>query len=367
MRISSLDFLRGIAIILVLFRHHNYFEYLKKIGWIGVDLFFIISGFLVAGLFIEEYKNHKEVKPLQFLARRGFKIYPLYYILFLFTLLSQTIGGTSYKIKTILGDIFFLQNYLGTLNVHTWTLAIEEHFYFLLAALVVALIKFGKKETNPFKLIPLIFVFIFIICFAFRIYNALNFPYSYNTHLFPSHLRFDSLFFGVLISYYFHFKRRILENIVNGNIIILMVLSSLFIAPCLVYDLETPLISSLGITTLYIGLGGIFIIFILRINNNNVPKIIHPAYNFIASIGKYSYAIYLWHLTIHFYLEKILSLFLKENLEVIHLLIYITTSIFFGIFISRIIEGPFLKIRDRLLPSRTVPIVKQAFYEPAKI
>jgi len=77
MRIKGLDFLRGIAILLVLFRHNplgnNIFYHF---GWLGVDLFFVLSGFLVSGLLFTEYKKRGEVRIKRFLIRRGFKIYP---------------------------------------------------------------------------------------------------------------------------------------------------------------------------------------------------------------------------------------------------------------------------------------------------
>ena len=59
-RLRELDFLRGIAIILVLLRHQHLFEFTTKMGWIGVDLFFVLSGFLVSGLLFKEYIKYGE-------------------------------------------------------------------------------------------------------------------------------------------------------------------------------------------------------------------------------------------------------------------------------------------------------------------
>ena len=92
-RNRTIDFLRGIAILSVLVHHiflirtlSNQNFFLQKIllfskgGWIGVDLFFVISGFLISGLIFKEYKEHKTFSAGRFLIRRGFKIYPLYYV-----------------------------------------------------------------------------------------------------------------------------------------------------------------------------------------------------------------------------------------------------------------------------------------------
>ena len=78
MRITSIDFLRGVAVLLVVFRHIMLEPILSNIGWVGVDLFFVLSGFLVSNLLFQEYKQTKTVKPIRFLIRRGFKIYPLF-------------------------------------------------------------------------------------------------------------------------------------------------------------------------------------------------------------------------------------------------------------------------------------------------
>jgi peptidoglycan/LPS O-acetylase OafA/YrhL len=84
MRQKSLDFLRGI-VILVLFRHSNVVEILTQIGWIGVDLFFVLSGFLVSGLLFKEYITYGSINAKLFFIRRGLKIYPLFYFAILLT------------------------------------------------------------------------------------------------------------------------------------------------------------------------------------------------------------------------------------------------------------------------------------------
>src|SRR5213594_2434573 len=88
MRIVQLDLIRCLAVLLVLGRHMTpcprETSYLMwaltsvwgRGGWIGVDLFFVLSGFLVSGLLFREYKSREAVNATHFLIRRGFKIYP---------------------------------------------------------------------------------------------------------------------------------------------------------------------------------------------------------------------------------------------------------------------------------------------------
>jgi len=147
-RLRELDFLRGIAIILVLIRHSSITQFLVNIGWIGVDLFFVLSGFLVSGLLFKEYKVYGELNIKRFLIRRGFKIYPLFYVAAIPYILIK-ISESTFSLPLLLGDLFFLQNYVsnwGYLYAAGWSLAVEEHFYLGIAGILF----FGYK-TSLFK------------------------------------------------------------------------------------------------------------------------------------------------------------------------------------------------------------------------
>src|SRR4051812_44086102 len=90
-RIIQLDVLRAVGILLVLGRHSplapraaGHFEKFSKywacIGWSGVDLFFVLSGFLIGGLLFQEIKTHGSLDIRRFLIRRAFKIWPTYFV-----------------------------------------------------------------------------------------------------------------------------------------------------------------------------------------------------------------------------------------------------------------------------------------------
>src|SRR5207249_3526564 len=131
-RLGSIDLLRGVAILLVICRHWNISPFLGHVGWLGVDLFFVISGFLISGLLFSENEKHGKVDFLRFFIRRGFKIYPLFYTLIGLTLLVYYFFDISFSYKNLLPELFFFQNYFAGLYLHTWSLALEEHFYILL-------------------------------------------------------------------------------------------------------------------------------------------------------------------------------------------------------------------------------------------
>ena len=155
-RLPELDGLRAIAILLVLLGHHlsyaplAWLRHVVEMGWVGVDLFFVLSGFLIGGILLDQRAstNYYSV----FYLRRFLRIVPLYGLLLLPGLLVLGFGWQSHFAGHSMGDQsvlamwlcpFFLQNvgwvfglsapaYLGP----TWSVAVEEQFYLLLPPLI---------------------------------------------------------------------------------------------------------------------------------------------------------------------------------------------------------------------------------------
>ena len=76
---------------MVLGRHIEYFPMWTKIGWAGVDLFFVLSGFLISGLLFTEWKTHHTIRLSRFYIRRGLKLYPGLYVLLAATAVIEAI------------------------------------------------------------------------------------------------------------------------------------------------------------------------------------------------------------------------------------------------------------------------------------
>src|SRR5689334_22577354 len=165
-RLVVLDGLRGIAILLVLGRHAGPgLRPLWEFGWMGVDLFFVLSGFLVSGLLFHEYRRYGRIRPLWFLGRRGFKIYPAFYFLLLVTWFWI---GRGFPLRFFLYEALFVQNYFGYIWDQTWSLAVEEHFYLGLTLMMWALARF-QKGTDPFRGLPWITAAILAFVLALRL------------------------------------------------------------------------------------------------------------------------------------------------------------------------------------------------------
>lgn len=352
MRLREIDFLRGIAIILVLFRHHYFIPFLEKIGWIGVDLFFVLSGFLVSGLLFQEYKSFKTICPGRFLIRRGFKIYPLFYLYLVTSVAIEQIFYYGVNKTALLSDIFFIQSYHFGIWPHTWSLAVEEHFYIGLTFLVVLLIKTNQLEKV--KNITFLFLGLSLLILCLRIYTVIAYQYTNLTHHFATHLRIDSLLFGVLIAYYNNFKKESFVLFFQRRRKLLYALSALLLSPVMVLSEEHSYNNTIGVTFIYTGFGIILSLFITDVHINK--KLNHlfgrRLINMISFTGYCSYAIYLFHFPLRKYVLA-LELPTPANFPA-----YFFGSIVFGIFLSKTVEHRILKLKDKWYPKRTaLPVV----------
>src|SRR5277367_6483083 len=126
MRNKRLDVLRCVAILLVLFHHGQITPLFSRAGWVGVDLFFVLSGFLISGLLFGEYRKKGSIQFQRFFIRRGFKIYPAFYFLLAFVALVELYRHVFSSLTKYLHEVFFIQSYYPGIWSYTWSLAVEE-------------------------------------------------------------------------------------------------------------------------------------------------------------------------------------------------------------------------------------------------
>lgn len=365
-RLRELDFLRGIAILLVLMRHQMLFEFTSKMGWIGVDLFFVLSGFLVSGLLFKEYLKFGNIKLGLFLIRRGFKIYPIYYLSY-FLYLAPKIAKHQFELKGVLADLFFVQNYVwgwGYAYAPTWSLAVEEHFYFGLATLFFIVIKKDifhfKDDLNSKKLgkFEMVLIGIMLFCLVMRLISNFYFVENEDKNITMSHLRMDSLLMGVFISYLYYFKNNYLTKFFNSYKTFLMVLAFVLLSFTPFVDFEESFfVRTFGFTFLYIAFGIVLLNFLLGDNINvTLDKIFSKTVvNWISKIGFSSYSIYIIHGVVNFAFSVINVYFLKIQFnQVFVFFVTATASVLVGIYMTTHIEKYFLMIRDKRFPSRIV-------------
>lgn len=352
MRNLGLDLLRFVAVFLVLGRHLHLppnaspiLETWKRGGWIGVDLFFVLSGFLVSSLLFKEQIRRGSVDVGRFLIRRGFKIYPAFWCMLTFTLTVQNMQGTPPTTQTLFGELLFLQNYLGGIWPHTWSLAVEEHFYLGIAALFTIVL--ALRRSKSFDWIPFAFVVVALVCLTLRVLNLWLYPvFSHMTYSVGTHVRIDSLFFGVLLSYLYHFRD--LERKLSSVPTWVMIAAGIaLMTPAFVFTVETnKWLSVVGFILLYIGSGGILLAAL------RLPKSDNSALNKLASLGAASYSIYLWHLPVGEWGFTFLTRVTGFDSFGFYLVNYLVGSFVVGWLFSHAIEYPTLQLRNFLFPSQ---------------
>jgi len=356
MRNPGLDVLRLVAVVLAMCRHlqpcpesdsrvwHAISNCWQTGGWVGVDLFFVLSGFLVSGLIFDEFERTGAFGAARFLIRRGFKIYPSFYVLIGLTVLVRFATNTVTPFRPLLGELFFLQNYLGGLWAHTWSLAVEEHFYFALAGGSYYLI--SRRKQTTFRWVPHAFVGLAVACLVLRLLTHALFPeYSNFKHLMGTHIRVDSLFYGVLLAYLHRFEPARLRFAKWSTPFLTFAGVALFI-PAFIFPLESHwFMSALWVAPLYVG-GGFLLFAFMRLTS-----VTSPLLRGAAALGTASYSIYLWHLPVKIWGVRLFGL--PDGVEnwYSHAIWYVLATFAVGYFSSRLIEIPFLGLRNRLFAS----------------
>lgn len=198
-RIDNLDLLRASAISLVILFHlPSFVPWSEGLGlqlvqgwWSGVDLFFMLSGYLVGGLFWSERIQRGEVNAGMFILRRALRTVPPYLTALHLIYLSRWIAGApiAYDWKYWI----FLQNYTGmSLFSVSWSLCVEEHFY-LVAPFLMALVARLERPWLLLLLLPL--------PLASRLLFAEPGAGPFGPHYYSTHNHFEGLVLGVWLAY----------------------------------------------------------------------------------------------------------------------------------------------------------------------
>ena len=307
--IPELDGLRAFAVIGVIFYH---FVPGFGLGWTGVYLFFVISGFLITGILLDSKENPHYFR--NFYIRRVLRIFPIYYL----SLLAVSLAGL--YIGSNLSDfpfyLFYLQNYTLAVNSwhanfinwfdHTWSLAVEEQFYFIWPFLVYKL----KREQLPYLLIVFI-VFSYgcrlVLFFATEAYSAWIWA-SLPTVL-------DSLSIGALLALASRSKNASAEKLARNGFI-LMAASGTILFFLGLFRAKLPAEWGLDIwnaghtnlTLLGLFFGGLIAFVIFR--NSWLSRVLR--FSWLRKIGKISYGLYLYHYPIYHATDLLLARFFPD-------------------------------------------------------
>jgi peptidoglycan/LPS O-acetylase OafA/YrhL len=326
-RNSNLDVLRGVAVLMVLGRHFPILWIWDRIGWAGVDLFFVLSGFLISGLLFREWQTTGDIDIRRFYIRRGLKIYPP---LYLFLIVATLIQWRHSPGEDALRVALFIQNYgaaVHGLTIHTWSLAVEEHFYLMLPLALW----FAGSRRRPFEMFAPATGIVCLCVLGLRLAFDWHTPTDPYAWMRATHLRIDSLLFGVLLGWMRHFRPALFARIASSRLAFLPLVTA--VAGLILFPVESPFMRTIGFSINYLGFGALLMIVLDR----KPRAFLRP----VSVVGENSYSIYLWHMLFAMLLPQTGMWWIA----------YLAMSVGAGIALSGLVEIPVLRLRDRLFPA----------------
>ena len=366
----GLDHLRALAIILVfvyhygrLFPHPEWTNRISVFGWTGVDLFFVLSGYLIASQLFASVERTGTISLTEFFIKRFFRILPAYFVVvtlyFLFPPLREhEVLAPLWKYLTFTQNLGLDLRTQGTFS-HAWSLCVEEQFYLLFPLLLLLLIYCKLLRKGSWVL-----GFLFPSGLTIRAYSwhALVAPhqgendvwvYWHQWIYYITYCRLDGLLFGVSIAAVFQYRPAAKKWIQQrGYLFLLAGLLVLTAGYFLCLNEQSFNASVFGFPVVDLGyallvLGAISpVTFLYKINSCTSTK-----------IAALSFAVYLTHkIIIHQTQEQFAKLGIAQDNNLMFLICIVTCSL--GAFLmNEVIELPFLKWRSKLLARmKTKPV-----------
>jgi peptidoglycan/LPS O-acetylase OafA/YrhL len=361
LKLYGLDHLRALAISFVFLFHYyilsggqpKWLPDVASFGWTGVDLFFVLSGFLIASQLFAQVKQGHTILFKKFFLKRFFRIIPAYavtvtiYFCIPFFREKESLPPL-WKFLTFTQNLGLNLKDNGTFS-HCWSLCVEEHFYLFLPLILIFLQTF-KLTKRSYLILILLFTVGFIT--RYLSYNNMFLPtsesdqswvYWYKFIYYPTYNRLDGLLVGVAIAGIYQFLPATWNNIQKfGNWWIISGLVILTGAYFLCEDQMTFSASVFGFPLIAIGYGCMLMgaispaSFLYKWNSSITT--------FIATL---SYAVYLTHKGVIHMTHKLLQGFnLDSNLM---LLVCIISCVIAAYLLHIAVEKPFMKLRNRIV------------------
>lgn len=343
----GIDGLRGLAIILVLIFHNFIYLEITWYGQFGVDLFFVISGFLITEILLKSISSKRYFT--NFYGRRLLRIFPIYYlclVLIFFILPDQILVDANLKVSwtnqwwfwTYLQNWFFATQSISAGAVpimHFWTLAIEEQFY-LLWPLLIFLIRNLKK-------LLVICIVILLTINAIRFFTWFYFMENIDQSSFII-TRCDGILAGSALAFLKQGGQFQKSFLLKKTSIILILLNGIYLLLGPVFDLWPNYLIIAGYTSI-----SIFCTWILYLTISNPRSMFQKTLltSPLKFFGKYSYGIYVFHFPIMFLLHPTTEKWLWPLFgnRIPESLLLICIEVIVAVIVYHLYEKHFLKLK----------------------
>jgi peptidoglycan/LPS O-acetylase OafA/YrhL len=292
--------LRGIAILLVVFYHNFGFVKYFFFGWLGVDLFFVLSGFLITDILLNTVNTPGYFR--NFYAKRVLRIFPLYYLsLIIFLVILPRIKGFPLDFSFYIDHqwwfwtymqnwflIFYDVGYTTTAIQHYWSLAVEEQFY-IIWPLVIFLIR------KP-KILLAIAAFLLVAVICTRLYMWTIQIKDLNYFGLYTYTRIDGICIGSMLAVFHYMRSTFINRYFTGLVLLLAAMNFVFYFVNKEYNFTYPYFAIVGYTT-FAMLFAIIVHEVIQGSNRFL--------NFILNIkplrffGRISYGLYIFHWPIY--------------------------------------------------------------------
>ncbi len=359
-RANGLDTLRAAAITLVFMNHYMAFVsheatfgWGSRIGWTGVDLFFVLSGYLIANQLFAGLARDEVISPGAFYARRALRTLPAYWVVLTLYFLSPTLMGAPGPLPPLWKFLTFTQNFglrVGTGFSHAWSLCVEEQFYLVLPLVLVL----GRRldRTCGWRLLfVLLFVGVGTRAILWLDHGASTGGYFTNIY-YATVCRFDEFLPGIALALLKNFHRPVWERLIRrGQWAFAAGVSAIAM---LFYFLDhDQFIDGYGYTFFLTAAGyslvavafGLLVLAALSpdswLNRVRIPGACH--------LALWSYSIYLSHKAVGAIVSELLS-----PLAVPSYLLAIAVaaaSVLAGGLLYSLVESPFMTLRNRWFPT----------------
>lgn len=363
---SALDGLRCASIVAVVWHHaagHDYGFYLLRDGYLGVNLFFVISGFLITTLLLREREQPGGISLRRFYMRRSLRIFPLYYAVLLIWLAVVLLTVRD----TPAGDLFlhnlpffatFTQTWFVSANFvvtvifyYSWSLAVEEQFYLLWSPVL----RFTKRNLWPVLVASVLIVWPLLITLGF------------GTSLLGGHIAIlasvpATICLGALLAHALNEPRWYdrIRSLLGGRLAAPLALVALLVGA---FAMEVHVIWGLLLVSVLMVI--LVAACVVREENGLAPVL---RWRPIAWIGTISYGMYLLHMfainAVQLVAAKLGS---AHPNPVLLFLVSLGMTIVGAALSYRYFESYFLRIKDRYFRSRRAKAAESAPLEPTSV